>query len=36
MPKDLIDEVSIGPGNGLVPSGNQPLPGLGATNAILG
>ena len=26
MPDDLIDEVSIGSGNVLVPSGNQPLP----------
>ena len=28
MPEDLIDglQVSIGSGNGLVPSGNKPLP----------
>ena len=25
MPMGLIDDVSIGPGNGLVPSGNKPL-----------
>ena len=26
MPQDLIDDVNIGSGNGLVPSGNKPLP----------
>ena len=25
MPMGLIDDVSIGSGNGLVPSGNKPL-----------
>ena len=26
MPQDLTDDVNIGSGNGLVPSGNKPLP----------
>ena len=26
MPRDIIFEVSIGSGNGLVPPGNKPLP----------
>ena len=26
MPQDLTDDVKIGSGNGLVPSGNKPLP----------
>ena len=26
MPRELIDDVNIGSGNGLVPSGNKPLP----------
>ena len=26
MPQDLTDYVNIGSGNGLVPSGNKPLP----------
>ena len=26
MPQELTDDVNIGSGNGLVPSGNKPLP----------
>ena len=26
MPQNLTDDVNIGSGNGLVPSGNKPLP----------
>ena len=26
MPRELTDDVNIGSGNGLVPSGNKPLP----------